>query len=176
MYTPDEHDTVAVQTELASPLSGAPLPTVFATEHRLLIGYYVRLWDPAPERRRTLPALVSGTSLGTINIVDFRRPIAFFSVPVSNEIFDAHPLAYRGLTGEGVFRVENSSWLRQLVAAQYHHHRPYPGAWSELKHFIFVFHDSIFEVAANGLEIRTVEGSIRDAENEMLQSLRERGV
>ena len=167
LYTPDERDTVIAETELPPPLGGAPLPTVFATEHRLLLAYYVRLLDPEPGRRRTMPALVSESSLGTITIADFRRPVAFFSTPVSNEAFDAHPLAFRGLAGDGVFRVENSSFIRRLLAT-----RPYPGAFSELKHYIFVFHDSIFEVAAKDLELRAVEGSMQDAENEMLQSLR----
>jgi hypothetical protein len=114
-----------------------------------------------------MPNLVSESSLGTITVADFRRPVAFFSTPVSNEAFDAHPLAFRGLAGDGVFRVENSSLIRRLLAI-----RHAPGAFSEMKHYIFVFHDSIFEVAAEGLELRTVEGSMQDAENEMLQSLR----
>jgi len=176
LYTPDERDTVIEEKELAPPLSGAPLPTVFATEHRLLVAYYVQLWDPEPTQRRRMPVLVSDSSLGTIAVADFRRPAAFFSVPVSDETFDAHPLAFRGLVGNGVFRVENSSWIRRLIAAQYYHRKPYPGALSDLKHYIFVFHDSIFEAAAIDLEIRTVEGSMRDAENDMLESLRKRSV
>src|SRR5690349_12499443 len=98
LYTPDERDTVIVETKSPPPLPGAPLPTVFATEHRLLLAYYVRLWDPEPGRRRTMPALVSESSLGTIAVVDFRRPVTFFSVPVSNDALDAHPLAFRGLS------------------------------------------------------------------------------
>jgi hypothetical protein len=141
LYTPDERDTVIAETDLPAPLGGAPIPTVFATEHRLLLGYYIRLWDPEPARRRTMPNLVSESSLGTITVADFRRPVAFFSTPVSNEAFDAHPLAFRGLAGDGVFRVENSSLIRRLLAI-----RHAPGAFSEMKHYIFVFHDSIFEV------------------------------
>jgi hypothetical protein len=176
LYTTDERDTVFEETEFPPPLSGAPLPMVFATEHRLLLAYYTKLWErePPSNKRFNMPVLVSESSLGTITIVDFRRPAAFFSVPVSNETFDAHPLAFRGLTSYGVFRVEDSSWVRRLRSAQYHHRKPYPGAFSDLKHFIFVFHDSIFEAAANEFKTRTVEGSMVDAQDEMLQSMRER--
>jgi hypothetical protein len=134
LYTPDERDTVFEEPHFPPPLSGAPLPTVFATEHRLLLAYYANLWQPEPRsnRRLNVPVLVNDTSLGVIAVVDFRRPAAFFS--------------------------------------------PYPGAFSDLKHLIFVFHDSIFEAAANEFEVRTVEGSMGDAQDEMLQSMRERAL
>jgi hypothetical protein len=178
LYTPDDRDMVFEATDFQSPLDGAPLPTVFATEHRLLLAYYIKLWqpEPPPNKRLSMPTLVDQSSLGTIAVVDFRRPAAFFSVPVSNETFDAHPFAFRGLTSSGVFRVEDSSWIRRLRAAQYCHGKSYAGAFSDLKHFIFVFHDSIFEVAANEIEVSTVEGSMGDAQDEMLQSIRERAL
>jgi len=173
LYTPDERDTVFEETEFRPPLTGAPLPTVFATEHRLLLAYYTELWQPeSPPKRPNMPALVNESSLGTITVVDFRRPTAFFSVPVSNETFDAHPFAFRGLAGYGVFRVEDSSWIRRLKAAQYYDRKPYTGAFADLKHLIFVFHDSILEAAANGFDLRTVEGSMYDAREEMLKSMR----
>jgi hypothetical protein len=178
LYTPDERDTVFEETDFPPPLDGAPLPTVFATEHRLLLAYYIKLWQPeTPHNKRlNMPVLVNESSLGTISVVDFQRAAAFFSVPISNETFDAHPFALRGLTSSGVFRVEDSSWIRRLKAAQYYHRQPHPGAFSDLKHFIFVFHDSIFEAAANELEVRTVEGSMGDAQDEMLRSMRERAL
>jgi hypothetical protein len=165
LYTPDERDAAIELTDFPRPLSGAPLPTILATEHRLLLAYYTTLWEPEPpsNKRSKMPVLVGESTLGTIAIVDFRPPASFFSVPVSNETFDAHPLAFRGLAGCGVFRVENSSWIRRLVAVQYHHSKPYPGAFSDTKHYIFVFHDSIFEAAADDVDTRALQGSMGDA-------------
>jgi hypothetical protein len=109
---------------------------------------------------------------GTVVIVDFRSPAAFFSVPLGNETLEAHPLAYRGLLSYRVFRVENSSLIRRLVSAQYVHSRPFPGAFADSKHYIFTFHDSVFEAVADGVSVRTFPGSIRDAQEEMLELIR----
>jgi hypothetical protein len=171
LYTPDEHDAVFEEADSSRPLSGAPLPSIVAAENKLFLAYYTKLW--LPEGRPNSPVLVSGSSLGTISLTEFECPIAFFSVPVSNETFDAHPLAFRGLSGYGVFRVENSSWIRRLTAVQYYHSKPYPGAFSDKKHFIFVFHDSIVEVAADDLRERSFDGSMIDAQGEMLQLMRD---
>lgn len=51
-------------------------------------------------------------------------------------------------------------------------HKPYPGAFSNTKHYIFVFHDSIFEAAADDAEARTFQGSMEDALDEMVQTMR----
>jgi hypothetical protein len=168
LYIPDERDTVMIESDLPLPLSGAPLPTTIATEHRLLLAYYTALWEPEPpsSKRQKIPTLVSDATLGTIAIADFRRPIAHFSVSISNETFDTHPFAFRGLIGDAIFRVENSSWIRQLAAAQYAH-KQYRGTAASKKHFIFAFHDSIFEAAAEDLDIRTIQGSMADAVGEM---------
>jgi hypothetical protein len=176
LYTPDERDTVIREAGFPPPLDGAPWPTVVATEHRLLLAYYTEVWhpEPAPKKRLQMPLLVSESSLGTVAIVDFRHPVAFFSVPVSNKTFDAHPLAFRGLAGYGVFRVENSSWIRRLAAIQYCHDRPNPGALSPKRHYIFVFHDSVFEAAADALEVKNLQGSMGDAQDQMSQTLRAR--
>lgn len=79
LYTPDERDTVFEETEFPSPLAGAPLPTIFATEHRLLLAYHTKLWQPEPpsNKRSNMPVLVNESSLGTVTVVDFRRPAAF---------------------------------------------------------------------------------------------------
>ena len=123
-----------------------------------------------------MPTLVRESTFGTIAVCDFKRPVSYFSVPVSDETFDAHPFAFRGLSGCGVYRVEDSSWLRRLTAIQYYHSRPYPGAFSSTKHFIFVFHDSILEVAADDVEVLSFEGSMEAAQDEMLQEMRARPV
>jgi hypothetical protein len=170
LYTPDERDTIHEETDIPPPVPGAPLPSVLATEERLLLSYYSEIHSPSASAHK--PVLVNEGFRGTVVIVDFHLPAAFFSVPLSNETLEAHPLAYRGLVNYRVFRVENSSWIRQLIAAQYVHARPFPGAFEKTKHYIFTFHDSVFEAVADGVSVRTFPGSIRDAQEEMLELIR----
>jgi hypothetical protein len=170
LYTPDEQDTVLEEADVPWPLPGAPLPCALATEDALLLAYYTNA------RRSSVPSnipnLVSDSSMGTIAVVDFRFPAAYFSVPISNEILDAHPLTVRGLSNYKVFTVENSSWIRRLTAAQYYHDRPHPGAYSDSKHYVFVFHDSIFEAVADGVTVQSFFSSMDDARVKMLELLK----
>jgi len=170
LYTPDERDQIHEERDVPFPVPGAPLPSILATEERLLLSYYSEIRSSGTHSKK--PVLVNDGFTGTVVIVDFRSPAAFFSVPLSNETLEAHPLAYRGLLSYRVFRVESSSLIRRLIAAQYVHPRPFPGAYESAKHYIFTFHDSVFEAVANGVSVRTFPGSIRDAQNEMLELLR----
>jgi hypothetical protein len=170
LYVPDEKDRVSEEGDVPFPVPGAPLPSVLATEDRLLLSYYSEIHAPygAPSK----PMLVTEGFSGTVVIVDFRLPAAFASMALSNETLEAHPLAHRGLTSYRVFRVESSSWIRGLVAAQYVHARPFPGAFDRSRHYIFTFHDSVFEAIADGASIRSFPGSIREAQQEMLDIIR----
>jgi len=170
LYTPDERDRVHEETDIPSPVPGAPLPSILATEERLLLSYYSEIRPFSMSSNR--PVLVNEGFKGTVVIVDFLSPAAFFSVALSNETLEAHPLAYRGLLSNRVFRVENSSLIRRLITAQYVHPRPFPGAYESSRHYIFTFHDSVFEAVADGVSVRTFPGSIRDAQNEMLELIR----
>lgn len=172
LYTPDERDTVHEERDIPYPVGGAPLPSLVSTEDRLLLSYYSDIISPGASPRN--PVIVNEGFMGTIAIVDFRRYMAYFSVPISNETLHAHPLAYRGLFSYGVFRVENSSFIRRLVAAQYVHRTPFPAAYAKSKHYIFTFHDSLFEAVADELSVRTFPGSMRDAQQEMLELIRAR--
>lgn len=173
LYTPDERDYVHEETDIPAPVPGAPLPSILATDETLLVSYYseIRLSGASSQK----PILVNAGFKGTVVIADFRSPVAFFSVPLSNETLEAHPLAYRGLLSYRVFRVENSSLIRRLIAAQYVHPRPFPGAFKDSKHYIFTFHDSVFETVADTVSVRTFPGSIRDAQEEMLELIRAKG-
>ena len=144
--------------------------SILATQERLLLSYYSEIRSSVVSPRK--PTLVNEGFTGTVVIVDFRRPASFFSVPLSNETLGAHPLAYRGLASYRVFSVENSSRIRRLITAQYVHPRPFPGAFENSKHYIFTFHDSVFEAVAHGVSVRTFPGSIRDAQEEMLELIR----
>lgn len=172
LYTPDERDSVHEESDIPFPVGGAPLPSILATEERLLLSYYSEITSSIVSRHK--PVMVNEGFKGTVVIVDFRLPVAYLSVPLSNETLEAHPLARRGLVSYGVFLVESSSWIRRLIAAQYVHSRPFPGAYEKSKHYIFTFHDSVFEAVADGVSVRTFPGSIRDAQEEMLALMRVR--
>jgi hypothetical protein len=169
-YRPDNRDTVHEETGVPYPDPGAPLPCVVADEHRLLLSYYASFVIRDAASR--LPTLVNESSAGDIALIDFERPMCYYSVPLSDETLLAHPLAYHGLKSYGVFRVDDSAWIRQLVATEYVHPRPTPWIFDNCKHYIFTFHDSLFEAIADGFAVRHLHGSMYEAQDEMVQLMR----
>jgi hypothetical protein len=63
----------------------------------------------------------------------------------NDEALDGHPLAARGLTAYGAFRVEQSSWVRRLEQMNRVHPQHSPESFLRLQHFVLTFHDSTFE-------------------------------
>lgn len=165
LYTPNKDDTVHLEKGIPPPDGGAPLPFVVSTEDRLLLAYY-RGFEFNNEDN--VPVIVDQSTEGSIVVVDFQRPMSYFSVPLSDETLVAHPLAYHGLIGYGVYRVDNSSWIRRLVSAQYVHPRPRPQAYDDSKHYIFVFHDSVLECVADGLEHWITDAAMATVQEQML--------
>ena len=90
---------------------------------------------------------------GDIAVARFVRPHAHMFGPPNDEAFHGHPLAGRGLERYGVFRVEDSSWIRQLERMNSVHALHNPERFSRLVHFVFSFHDSTFECVADDVEI-----------------------
>ena len=169
LYVPDEKDRVVVERAIPAPNWGAPEPIVVASEDRLLLSYAAHYNAPANMSQRTIynPLGVVVTSV----IIEFARFTAYFSVPISNETIQAHPLTRRGVESCGVYRVENSSWIRWLAGAQCVHPRPFPERYDNCKHYIFAFHDSIFEVAADGVAVRDLSGTVAERQQEIWRLL-----
>ena len=70
------------------------------------------------------------------------------------------------------YKVENSSWIRQLERMNSVH--PYHDSeefYKNKNHYILAFHDSTFECIAQNYEHTAVQGSIKDALQQQVQLL-----
>lgn len=92
-------------------------------------------------------------------IIDFQRYLSYMFGPPNDEAFDGHPLANRGLAPYGSFRIESSSWIRQLERMNSVHRSHDPGSFDLYKHFVFTFHDSTFECIAESFTVSEHHGS-----------------
>jgi len=151
MYQIDEKDMV-VQLEGAPQSSvGSPRPLVIADEQSVVLGYYLQepgIWQ-LPEAER------GGSGDESFAIVTLTRCRAHMFGPPNDEAFSGHPLAIRGLRPYGTYRIEHSSWIRQLERMNSVHPQHCPEGYGELDHLIFAFHDSTFECVCQGFETRT---------------------
>ncbi len=161
MYTVDDLDTVIPREDLPQSSVGAPCPMVLSSEYDLHLAYYLNEredgWDGTTVR------IVSEHSQDELcALVRFSRAIAYMSGPPNDEAFGGHPLAGRGLHPYAVFEIGRSSWIRQLERMNAVHSRHRPERFEQYKHYIFAFHDSVFECVAAGFEITTHRGSVVD--------------
>ena len=160
MYPVDERDQVVEIHGLPQSDVGAPDPIVVADERRLLLAYL--LAEPGqpdfgrPERWA---------------VVEVEGCRAHFFGPPNDEALHGHPLYDRGLTPYGVFEVRDSSWIRLMETRNRVHDRHDPSGYARLVHFIFTFHDSVFECVGESL-VSTVEDWDKDFVTDLARRLR----
>ncbi len=162
MYCIDGNDRVIELTDLPQCDIGAPLPSLVATERQTFLIYYLQNVPPGWDG--TSVRVVGPNADGErVAIISFKHCLAHMFGPPNDEAFEGHPLAKLGLHPYSVFRIENSSWVRTLerMNAVHPHHRP--ETMLSLSHYIFAFHDSMFECIASAYQIEVHKASIRNA-------------
>ena len=122
---------------------GAPLPMVVSGEHTTVLTYYV---ENTPE---ILEHITRDSE--PVAVVRFHHCLAHF---LGAPDMHLHPLAN---LVQGTYVIENSSWLSKLTVHALN-----------LKHFVFIFQDSIFECVAEKLDFRLHQGPIRSVVPHML--------
>ena len=162
MYEVDQQDRVVQFEEFPEfpQSSGPPSLLLVANEDRVVVAYGVTLmrhWSGLLTRGNEPIALISFDS------------VAYMSNPPNLNPCDGHPLANRGLKAYGAFRIENSSWIRQLERL----YRVLPGRFSGLRHTILASQNAIFECISRKFDIRTEKGSITNAIPVMMELLGE---
>lgn len=153
MYVPDELDEVVPMEDVPLPDYGSPLPTILAQEHLTTLAYYL----PAPPDEsfdgigfKTV-RVVTEDSHGSLAMVTFRMPYAQLSYAAGDYRLAKHPLGKRGLEIHGVFEVRHSTWARETAPSG-----------RALRHYIFSFHDSMFECLAEEIAFKVFEGSLKE--------------
>jgi len=97
----------------------------------------------------------------SLAIIEFKWSHASMFGPPNDEAFSGHPLADRGLKPYGAYEVLNSSWIRQLEQMNSIHEHYKPERFWKRRHYIFAFHDSVFECVADGFEVTETLGSMQ---------------
>lgn len=168
MYQVNDEDIVIPLEGIPQSSVGSPRPLVMADEYVVLLAYYIedygRPWREAPQ------IILPIDNAEDIAVVRFEARTHMFGPP-NDEAFSGHPLASRGLKPYGAFRIENSSWIRQLESMNSVHPNHRPAQYSTLQHLVFTFHDSTFECICERFDFRTTRGSTRDVVPEMMKDL-----
>jgi hypothetical protein len=132
---------------------------VVADEHRLHVIFYIEERDPNWDG--TTVRVVGPDSEGEPTaIVSFSRYTAYFHGPPNDEAFSGHPLSDRGLDPYGAYEVQKSSWIKRLIEMNRVHPYQRDESFTDCRHFILSFHDSVFECVARDYTVSLGSGSI----------------
>jgi hypothetical protein len=134
MYSIDKDTRIIVLDNLPLQDSGAPEPRVIATENKLTLTYIAQDGDD-------------------VAVLSFLRPWAHSFGPPNDEALNGHPLYALGLKPYDNSEVLGSPWARELERRNRVHPDHDPSRFDALRHFVFTFHDSMFECLASDVTI-----------------------
>ena len=137
-----------VELDEFPPLSpGAPTPVVLADESSVQLAYVVP--DSLSTWSGLDPSSVHGEELGELYAVArFKDVCAHYLGLPNDEALPGHPLSSRGLKPYAISEVLKSSWIRSLERMNSVHPRHRPESFRRYRHFLFAFHDFVFECVA----------------------------
>lgn len=128
-------ETVIPLDDVPACETGAPLPLVLSDGHRTCVSYYVGIGD--------------GRAILRFDGVD----TSMFG-GLNDEALHGHRLYSKGLAAYAFHEVIDSAWIsaRERENSVHPSHR---GGWHALlRHFIFTFHDEIFECIARSYTVQ----------------------
>jgi hypothetical protein len=89
----------------------------------------------------------------------------------NDEVLNGHPLYGNGLEPYSAQRVVNSRWLAELESINQVHLLYSASMWRDCTHFIFWFHDSVFDCVAESFTVEVHRTSIRDLLDKVVERL-----
>ena len=133
--------------------SGAPLPHVISDGYNTFLLYYIqedhRKWNA---REHDIVDLNTGHDDITA-LVKFNQCYCYKFGGVNDEVLHGHPLFEHGLEAYEAHYVENSSWIKDESKINSVHNCYNQSSWDKRKHYIFTFHDEIFECIADSYTV-----------------------
>ncbi len=150
--------------------AGAPIPQVFSDGNRVYLIYLIN--EPDPNWDGTYVRLMDNTSekVYLLALVEFDGGDFKFGI-ANDEVFGGLPLWNKGLQGYEAHIIENSMWIDELKNIHKFHPRYNENHWTNLKHYMLLFHDEILEVIATGYKIETFRTTVEALATEVVKRM-----
>jgi hypothetical protein len=108
-----------------------------------------------------------------VDVLKFDRRIFKYGSP-NDEARGGHPLFQYGLGFYGLFEVQNSPWIQEIMVANRLHPRHTDALFSGYRHFIACFKDVTFEIVSTQFqELQLTVDEVHRLINSELNSLHE---
>ncbi|AGZ43739.1 hypothetical protein [Actinoplanes friuliensis] len=139
--------------------TGAPDPQVLSYRNRASI--VVHTQEPTPDL--TDPSLrildADDEHADLLGVIQLYGVHAIKIGGPNEEALRGHPLADKGLTWMGNYRVLNSSWITEAEQINSVHSNHQPGWHDRLTHYVFAFHDETVECLVKAIRIERYLGT-----------------
>jgi len=140
--------------------TGAPLPHVISNGFRTILIYYIGEHNSAWEAGRHKITDLKTEHDDITALVEFRHCYIYKFGGINDEVIYAHPLSDHGLEAYGAHVVVNSAWIKEQEKINSVHSNYSREFWDKRKHYIFTFHDEIFECIADDFVVEVFKGRI----------------
>ncbi len=129
---------------------GAPTPTILTNEHSLYLIFYVSNVDPSWNGETI--HLRTNRDEGIVTL-KFDKYAQFKFGNPNDETINGHPLYKLGLKPYSIQKVFDSNWIKEIKKMNSVHPYHKDELFSKYEHYIFFFHDTCFEIVAEGYSI-----------------------
>jgi hypothetical protein len=150
---------------------GAPCPHVVAGSRTFLV-YMVHEVDPTWDGTTSRMVAHSVGRKERLAVVEFGRCYAHRFGGPNDEVWRGHPLYGKGLDFYRAHVIANSPWIAAERATNKVHPQFRADSWEQLRHYLLLFHDEVFECLA---EKHAVEETVASF-GEVLEQLAQRVV
>ncbi len=153
---------------------GAPCPHVVAGSKTYLV-YMVDEVDPTWDGTTARRVDPSSNEHELLAVVEFLRCYAHRFGGPNDEVWRGHPLHGKGLDLYGAHLVANSAWIAAERTTNQVHSQFRPERWANLRHYLLLFHDQMFECLAEAHAIEETLGTFRDVLGQLVDRVAGRG-
>ncbi len=144
---------------------GAPTPVILCDEHTLFLTFYGRRIDPDWDGSSIHVRTIEDEGIITVRFLNYWQ--FKFGYP-NDEAIDGHPYYKLGLRPYSTQELFDSDWIEDLRKMNSVHPYHKDQRFQNLRHLIFFFHDTCFEIACDGFE---VENEHRPSMKEEIQRI-----
>lgn len=141
--------------------TGAPWPHVVSNGYRTFLIYYIGENHPVWKSQSHEITDLHTEHHDLTALVEFKNCYNYKFGGINDEVINGHPLYEHGLEAYEAHKIENSTWLNEQEKINAVHSNYSHSLWESRKHFIFTFHDEIFECIADGYHVEIFKGGIR---------------
>lgn len=129
---------------------GAPVPHIVSDRLNLFLIYYLAVQRGQKEASEA------------VALVSFEHVISHKFGGPNDEAIEGHPLYEHGMEAYKAHEVVHSSWIAELAKINSIHTGYNSEYWKTLKHYIFTFHDDMFECIAKGYTVEIFNTTFKE--------------